>query len=230
MRTTVRQIRLRFFVLGVRSLRQDVGMTTATLRLAHPDDASQVEAIYAPVVRDTAISFEVDPPGVAEIRQHIEATLRRFPWLVCERDGVVAGYAYAGMHRTRPAYQWSVDVSVYVGEHARRQGVGRRLHVALLALLAAQGFVNAFAGITMPNIASVGLHEALGFTHIGLYRAVGFKLGVWHDVGWWQRRLQQAPAPPGSSPTAPTGPPTALPDLGRAEVEAALAQPAGSLK
>ena len=108
-------------------------------------------------------------------------------------DSLIAGYVYASSHRERAAYQWSVDVSVYVSPHYQRRNIGRGLYVALFELLAAQGFVNAYAGIALPNAASVGIHEALGFMPIGVYRQVGYKLGSWHDVGWWGLRLA-APA------------------------------------
>jgi phosphinothricin acetyltransferase len=115
---------------------------------------------------------------------------------VCEVDGDVTGYAYASPHRARAAYRWSVDTSVYVGERWRRSGVGRDLYASLFSVLAAQGFVNAYAGIALPNPASVRLHEAVGFTSIGVYEGVGYKLGRWHDVGWWQRALKPAPETP----------------------------------
>jgi L-amino acid N-acyltransferase YncA len=169
---------------------------TATIRLATGDDAEQIQAIYAPYVRDTAISFEVEPPSVDEMRQRVSDVLPRMPWLVCERAGAVLGYAYAGKYRVRAAYQWSVDVSVYIDAHVHRSGIGRGLYTALLALLELQGFYNAYAGITLPNPASVGLHESLGFTPVGVYRHVGYKLGAWHDVGWWQRALRTHAADP----------------------------------
>jgi phosphinothricin acetyltransferase len=171
----------------------------AEIRLATPDDAQGVQAIYAPIVRDTAISFELEAPTIEEVRQRIVKTLEHLPWLVCERRGDILGYAYASQHRTRPAYQWSVDVSVYVHPNARRAGVGRALYRSLFALLALQGLYQAYAGITLPNPASVGLHESLGFQPIGVYRAVGYTLGAWHDVGWWQLSLREragAPIPP----------------------------------
>jgi phosphinothricin acetyltransferase len=172
---------------------------TSTLRLASADDAADVLAIYGPIVSATVISFELEPPTEDDIRQRIDQTLTRLPWLVCEQDGQVLGYAYAAPHRTRAAYQWSVDVSAYVHERARRFGVGRALYTALFRILALQGFYNAYAGIALPNPASVGLHEALGFAPVGVYRKVGYKLGDWHDVGWWQLALQprtDAPRPP----------------------------------
>jgi phosphinothricin acetyltransferase len=172
---------------------------TAEIRLATPEDARGVQAIYAPIVRDTAISFELEPPTVEEMRQRIVKTLEHLPWLVCERRGDILGYVYASQHRTRPAYQWSVDVSVYVHPKARRSGVGKGLYRSLFALLALQGSYQAYAGITLPNPASVGLHESLGFQPIGVYRAVGYKLEAWHDVGWWQFSLREragSPIPP----------------------------------
>lgn len=174
-------------------------MTRAFLRLARADDAGQVAAIYAPHVRDSAISFEVEPPTVEAMRSRIAAYLEHAAWLVCERGGQIAGYAYASRHRERLAYQWDVEVSVYVHDAARRKGVGRALYIALFRLLALQGFVNAYAGITLPNPNSVGLHESLGFTPVGVYSGAGCKNGAWHDVGWWQLQLQprtaDAPAP-----------------------------------
>jgi L-amino acid N-acyltransferase YncA len=147
---------------------------TTIIRLATPADAPGVQAIYAPVVHETAISFELEPPTVEEIRQRIVKTLERWLWLVCERRGDILGYVYAGQHRTRPAYQWSVDVSAYVHASARRLGVGRALYHSLFSLLALQGFYQAYAGITLPNPASVRLHESLGFQPVGVYRAVGY--------------------------------------------------------
>ena len=169
---------------------------TAIIRLATPDDAPSVQAIYAPIVRETAISFELEPPTVEAMRQRIAETLEQKPWLVCERQGDILGYVYASQHRTRPAYQWSVDVSVYVQANTRRLGVGQALYRSLFALLTLQGFYQAHAGITLPNPASVALHESLGFAPVGVYRAVGYKLGAWHDVGWWQRTLKEPVGPP----------------------------------
>jgi len=166
------------------------------LRLAEPADAAAVAAIYAPVVAGTAISFELEPPDSREMEARIAAALGFAPWLVCCDGGAVVGYAYAARHRERAAYRWSVDVSVYVGEGRRRGGVGRALYGSLLALLRLQGFCAAHAGITLPNAASVGLHEALGFRPVGVYRKVGFKLGAWHDVGWWQLELRERRGPP----------------------------------
>ncbi|MDB5082413.1 MAG: family acetyltransferase [Chloroflexi bacterium] len=168
----------------------------ALLRVATIEDAAQVQAIYGPVVEHTVISFEFEPPTVTEIEQRITKTLDILPWLVCEYRGEVIGYAYASKHQERAAYQWAANVSAYVTEASRGTGVGRALYSALMPILVAQGLYNAFAGITLPNAASVGLHEALGFTPLGVYRQVGYKMGAWYDVGWWQRPLQPLEVPP----------------------------------
>jgi phosphinothricin acetyltransferase len=163
---------------------------------AEPRHAAAVASIYAPLVRDTAISFETEPPDAREMARRIESTLPRHPWLVYEEDGVARGYAYAGHHRARAAYRWSVEVSVYVAPQAHRSGVGTGLYAALLEILAIQGFRRAYAGITLPNPGSVALHEAAGFAPVGVYHAVGFKCHVWHDVGWWERALVDGGEPP----------------------------------
>lgn len=167
------------------------------IRTATPDDAAAVAAIYGPVVQHTTISFEVDPPDAAEMRARIEKTLAMLPWLVAEdAAGTVCGYVYASKHKERAAYQWSVDTTVYVRDDMRGQGVGRALYGRLLPLLAELGYCQAFAGVALPNAGSVGLHEALGFTPIGVYRNVGFKHGAWRDVGWWQKALQRTEETP----------------------------------
>ena len=152
-------------------------------------DASAVQAIYAPYVSDTTISFEDIPPDIAEVERRIAAILPRYPYLVAEMDGRVIGYAYASEHRTRAAYRTSVDVTVYVAPGAQRIGVARCLYSRLLPAAANLGYHAAFAGIALPNEASVGLHEAMGFEPVGIYREVGRKFDAWHDVGWWQRLL-----------------------------------------
>ena len=166
------------------------------IRRVEPADAAAVQAIYAPFVSDSATSFETVVPEVAEIRRRIDAQGDALPWLVCQADSRVVGYAYASSHRSRPAYRWSVDVSVYVAPGLQRRGVGRALYTGLLDLLRRQGYVNAYAGIALPNASSVGLHEALGFQRIGTYRGVGFKLDRWHDVLWLHLRLRDDGTPP----------------------------------
>ena len=137
------------------------------LRLVNEDDAAAIAEIYRPIVESTPISFEIEPPDEHEIQRRILETRRKYPWLVCDNRGRVVGYAYATQHRLRVAYQWSVDTSVYVHPDFRRCGIGRALYTSLLQILAAQGYFNAYAGITLPNPGSVGLHESLGFQPVG---------------------------------------------------------------
>jgi phosphinothricin acetyltransferase len=173
------------------------------LRLATPDDGAACAAIYRPCVADAAISFELDPPDAAEMAARIARIVARTPWLVAVRAGRVVGYAYAGPHRERAAYRWSVDVAVYVDAAAHRGGVGRALYGALLAIVARQGFRNAYAGVTLPNDGSLALHAAMGFAPVGVYRRVGYKRGAWHDVAWLARALgphDAAPAEPVALP------------------------------
>ena len=166
-----------------------------TIRLATPDDARQVQEIYAPYCA-TPISFEMDAPTIEEMRGRLAKVLGQYPWLLCEDGGEILGYVYATQHRERAAYRWSVDTTVYVRQRSQRRGIGRALYTSLLAVLPLQGYVNAYAGVTLPNPASVGLHEALGFQPVGVYRQVGFKCGAWHDVAWFQRPLQPWPEEP----------------------------------
>ena len=170
------------------------------IRTAQPGDAPSVQAIYAAVVLDSAISFEEVPPTVEEMRQRIATTLATFPYLVALHDGQVVGYAYAGAHHARAAYRWSVDVTVYIAENQRRNGVGRQLYERLLPLLRKLGYRSAYAAIALPNPGSVGLHERLGFRPVGTFPQVGFKLGSWHDVGYWHCELAEHDANP-PSPT-----------------------------
>lgn len=182
---------------------------TFDLRVAAERDAAQVAAIYAPFVQDTHTSFEAAAPDEAEMARRIRETLRTHPWLVADRTGEVLGYACATSHRSRAAYRWSVETTVYVKAGLRRCGVGRSLYGALLGVLELQGFRMAYAGIALPNEASVGLHEALGFEPVGMYRAAGFKHGRWHDVGWWQRAV--------GTPNPQPEPPRAFADMQASE-------------
>jgi phosphinothricin acetyltransferase len=152
-------------------------------------DAGPCAAIYAPFVADSWVSFELDPPDADEMARRIAASSVSHAWLVAELDGQLAGYAYASPHRSRAAYANSCDVAVYVDPAWSRRGIGRQLYAQLLPLMAQKGFHAAFAGIALPNPGSVGLHEAMAFTPVGIYREVGWKLGAWRDVGWWQRLL-----------------------------------------
>jgi phosphinothricin acetyltransferase len=183
------------------------------IRMATVQDAAEIAAVYRPYVTDMATSFEVEPPDAAEMARRIDRVLALAPWLVSVGpDGEVRGYAYASRHHERHAYQWSVDVAVYISAAHHRRGVGRALYETLFPLLRLQGFYMAHAGITLPNAGSVGLHEALGFRPVGVYPAVGWKLGAWRDVGWWQLPLQDRP-------------PTPAPPLPLADAQALLGWP-----
>lgn len=167
-------------------------------------DAAACVAIYAPYVEATAVSFEEQVPTAECFAAHIAHTSERYPWLVLEApEGRVVGYAYATQHRARAAYRWAVDVGIYVAPAHHGAGVGRALYEALFDLLRRQGLRSAVAGVTLPNDASVGLHRALGFAHVGTYRDIGWKAGQWRDVSWWQ--LQLAPGEDGPPPE-PLGP------------------------
>lgn len=167
------------------------------IRLAVPDtDAVAVAEIYRPAVEDGLASFEEVAPDAIAMAARIGATLERLPWLVAELGEEVVGYAYASPHHVRPGYRWSVNVSVYVHDGFSGRGLGRALYDELFALLRRQGFVNAYAGITQPNPASVALHEAMGMRRIAVYERVGWKHGAWHDVAWYALRLADPADPP----------------------------------
>lgn len=173
---------------------------TDGIRVATPDDAGAIRDIYAPYVTGTAITFATDPPDEGELADDIGGA-NRYPWLVCEEEGAVVGYATASSLRSRPAYDWAVELTIYVAEDAQRSGVGRGLYTALMDVLALQGYCDAYAVTTLPNPASVGLHESMEFDRVGRFPAAGYKLGDWHDVAWWHRRLRERPADP--DPPAP---------------------------
>ena len=168
------------------------------IRHAHTADVPAMLAIYGPLVRDTTISFEYEPPTIEEMAHRLYVVQRQYPWLVCERDGQMGGYAYASSFRSRPAYQWTAEVTVYVHADHQRRGVARALYLALLERLRAQGYRTAVAVITLPNPGSVALHEDLGFEPVGVFQRAGFKHGQWRDTGWWQLDLggDAAPEPP----------------------------------
>jgi phosphinothricin acetyltransferase len=172
------------------------------IRTARPDDAAAISAIYTPIVEETTISFELQAPTVDEIRSRIVSTLQTLPWLVGEdAQGQLCGYVYASRFRERAAYQWAVEVTAYVRADCRGQGVGKLLYGRLFEVLVELGYHQAIAGITLPNEASVALHEAFGFEPVAHYRSVGYKLGAWRDVGYWQLALRRHEEP--SVPSAP---------------------------
>lgn len=168
-------------------------MAELLIRDATAEDAASMVAIYGPFVTDTAVSFELEAPSVEEFSQRILAAQSRWAWLVAESGGAAIGYAYASSFRPRAAYQWSVETTAYLAPSCRGQGVGRALYERLLGILAGKGYCTAYAGITLPNEASVRFHQAMGFSAVGVFRRAGWKFGAWHDVSWWQRKLQEEP-------------------------------------
>ena len=174
-------------------------MSAYRYRLADPSaDAGAVAAIYRPAIERGVATFEVTAPAAGAMAARMALTLERLPWVVAVEHGTqqVVGYAYAGPHRERAGYRWSVDISVYVDPAHHGRGVGRALYRELLDILRRQRFVNAFAGIALPNPASVALHESIGMSLVGVYRAVGYKLGAWHDVAWYGMRLREPEGAP----------------------------------
>jgi L-amino acid N-acyltransferase YncA len=163
------------------------------IRPAAEADAIALLAIYAPFVEHTAVSFETQVPGRDEFASRIRRYGSQWAWLVAERDGRCLGYAYGSPHRERAAYRWSAETSAYTDPSTQRQGIGKALYFALFEALSARGYCTAFAGMTLPNDASVALHRSVGFEPIGVFRRVGWKFGRWYDVAWAQRRLRDAP-------------------------------------
>ena len=166
------------------------------IRPARREDAVAIAAIYAPYVRDTVITFEIDPPVAAEIERRIAACSASHPWLVAERDGTVTGYAYASPYRARAAYAWVAEAGIYLDRAVLGGGIGTALYAALCDALAARGFVAVIGAMTLPNPASEALHRRCGFREVGTQPGIGFKHGRWHDVGFWQRDLAPRTARP----------------------------------
>jgi len=170
-----------------------------TIRFIRPEDAASVLEVYKPYVLDTYITFEYKVPTLEEWQHKIEKIILKYPWLVCEVDGEIAGYAYGSMHRDRTAYQWSPESTVYLSEKYHRRGIARALYEKLFAIMKLQGYINVFAGIGLPNTKSEEFHRAIGFKEIGIFRNIGYKLGSWHDTKWFQLQLSEHilnPPPP----------------------------------
>ncbi|MFW5949982.1 MAG: N-acetyltransferase family protein [archaeon] len=174
-----------------------------SIRLATTDDAPSCREIYAPYVRETAVTFEQSVPSPGEFRERMEQLLDSYPWLVSEHENDICGYAYASPHRDRGAYQWSVESSVYVSESFHRSGIATALYNALFAVLREQGYVNVYAGTTLPNPPSVNFHQSIGFESVARYPNAGYKSGEWHDVQWWHYPVQSPPDEP--APPTPIG-------------------------
>ncbi len=165
------------------------------IRPATSADGAAVAALYAPYVTGPGVTFELVAPDASAMAGRIATTLATHPWLIAERDGVVAGYAYAGLYGTRPAYRWTAETTIYVGADQRGQGVGRLLYPALLDVLRAQRLRSALARVAMPNPGSTRLHTACGFRHFGTHGDAGYKHGTWHDIAYWSLTLNTADPP-----------------------------------
>lgn len=159
------------------------------IRQATIIDAEAILDIYKPFIENTAITFEYTVPSIEEFRMRIKPILEHYPYLVCEFNNEVIGYAYAHKFRERAAYDWDIETSVYVNESFHQMGVATKLYTQLLEECTLQGFHNAFAGITLPNIKSENFHAKLGFTSIGVFKNAGFKQGAWHSVLFMERNL-----------------------------------------
>ncbi|NUB90372.1 N-acetyltransferase family protein [Haloterrigena sp. SYSU A121-1] len=168
----------------------------ARIRVATPDDAAAARDIYAPFCESTAVTFEEAPPTEAEVADRIASTLETYPWLVYEREDAVVGYAYASRLRERRAYQWTVELSVYVADDARQSGVGRALYESLFAVLERQGVRDGYAVTTVPNPETERFHERLGFERCVDFPAIGYAEGEWRDVAWWRRSIGEKTADP----------------------------------
>ena len=169
------------------------------IRVAKPADAAAILDIYAPYIRDASITFETEVPSVTDFESRIQLYLENYPWLVYEKNGRIAGYAYSSKYRERVAYQWSIECSVYVHDDHHRSGIASALYTRLFSILKGQGFTTIYAVINLPNEPSVALHENMGFKYFATYEKAGYKLGKWKNVGWWQLQLNeylQEPAAP----------------------------------
>jgi phosphinothricin acetyltransferase len=162
-----------------------------TIRIAKQDDTASVLSIYAPYIQKTSFTFETEVPSIQEFQERINLYLNSWPWIVCDINGETAGYAYATKHRERTAYQWCAESSVYVHDDFLRNGVAKALYSALIEILKLQGYRNLYAVINLPNDKSVAFHEHIGFTYFATYENVGYKLGKWKNVGWWQLQLNE---------------------------------------
>ncbi len=169
------------------------------LRLATPADSNAILDIYAPYIQNTSFTFETEVPSIEEFAERIKNYLNNWPWLVCEIDGKIAGYAYATKYRERTAYQWCVESSIYIHDDFQKAGIGKLLYITLFEILKRQGFRNVYAVINLPNEKSVAFHERLGFTYFATYEQVGYKLGKWKNVGWWRLIVNEF----GDEPAAP---------------------------
>ena len=192
------------------------------IRVATRNDAAGMLEIYAPFILNSGITQETDVPSVGDFQERILSTLEERPWLVCEINGQVAGYAYAGKHRDRKGYQWCTEPSVYISEKYFGVGMAESLYTALFEILKLQGYVNAYAVITLPNDRSIAFHKKFGFEYLTTYKKIGYKLGQWHDVGWMQYEVN----PHRDDPEDPFK----FPDFDRLTIDSILTKAASILK
>lgn len=172
-----------------------------TFRFAEERDAAGILDIYSNYIEHTTVTFETEIPSVAAFANRIEGIIEAYPYIVCEANGMITGYAYASKHRERAAYRYDADMSVYIAKEHHGRRIGTALYSALFELLRTQGYINTYAGIALPNEKSIGFHKAMGFAEIGIYHNTGYKLGRWIDVLW----MQKAIAPYPDNPTSPKG-------------------------
>ena len=166
-----------------------------TIRNAEQKDVEQILAIYSPFISDSAVTFETSIPSLEEFRKRIAKVQESMPWIVALENNKVVGYAYAGNHRQRECYQWTKELSVYLSPEAKGKGIARKLYDQLIAELKTLGINNVLAGITMTQKESIQFHEKYGFNKVGVYHSVGFKLGKWQDVGWWELKINDNQPP-----------------------------------
>lgn len=159
------------------------------IRLATPYDSEEILSIYAPYIRDTAISFEIEVPSVSDFACRIESIVNQYPYLVYQINDEIVGYAYASKHRERAAYCYDVDVSVYIRPTYHGSGVAHKLYECLFKILQEQGYVNVYAAYSVPNEKSMQFHHKFGFTSIGTFHNAGYKFGKWHDVVWMEKTI-----------------------------------------
>lgn len=192
------------------------------IRMATTGDAAPILDIYAPYIENTSFTFETEVPSINAFKERIDGYLQSWPWLVCEIDDVIAGYAYGTKHRERTAYQWSLESSVYVHDDYQRGGVAKALYTALIDILKLQQFRNLYAVINLPNEKSVAFHENLGFTYFATYKNVGYKLGRWKNVGWWELQLNEYSMEPAA--------PIKFPEIDKKEIDVVLRDASKFLK
>ena len=171
-------------------------MAEKMIRFATIEDAEAILAIYAEYIINTGVTFEIEVPTIEEFRERMRRITEQFPWLVCEIDGEIAGYAYGSKHGERAAYRWSADLSVYIDEKFHRRGIASALYRAVMELLRLQGYYTVYAGVSTPNEKSEAFHGAFGFRNLGEFKNVGYKLGMWRGVAWYEMPLSEYVAEP----------------------------------